>query len=162
MDFEYNWIAYSIDDAQAASLRLASKCKFVDSTDVSMRGICCRTPDGRLLFDKLTFTVPHGLSTLVMGPSGSGKSSLLRILAGLWPVDDGSIHRPACVGKDGIFFVPQRPYIPQGPLRLQVLYPHTEESQSCSDSDLRVSANSPGLCTSLRVCVIRVGVFLSL
>lgn len=137
---------------QAASLRLADRCKFVDSGTVGVQGMLCRTPDGRLLFDRLSFTVPYGVSMLIMGPSGSGKSSLLRIIAGLWPVDEGSIHRPNAVGKGGIFFVPQRPYIPQGSLRIQVLYPHTLEQQAVPDVDLKVCVSSHVICVW---CLVR-------
>lgn len=38
---------------------------------------------GRPLFAPLTLTVPPGSVTAVMGPSGSGKSSLLSLIAGL-------------------------------------------------------------------------------
>ena len=101
----------------------------------------CATPDGRVLFDKLTFTIQQGQSMLIMGPSGSGKSSLLRIIAGLWPVDDGIVYRPLKIGRDGLFFVPQRPYITQGSLRTQILYPDTVEMQSCNDDTLKVQCD---------------------
>ena len=60
---------------------------------MGVTGLCCRTPDGGVLFNDMTFTVQRGQRLLVMGPSGVGKSSLLRIIAGLWPVDDGIIYR---------------------------------------------------------------------
>lgn len=68
-----------------------------------------------------------------MGPSGAGKTSVLRTLAGLWQSGSGSIYSyglaglgdpgVASGGSGGVLFLPQKPYMVLGSLRDQLLYP---------------------------------------
>ncbi|KAL6759951.1 ABC transporter transmembrane region 2-domain-containing protein [Haematococcus lacustris] len=78
------------------------------------------SPDGAPLFRELTFEVVPGNSVMLMGPNGCGKSSLFRVLAGLWPLQAGEITTPH---KTKLFYLAQRPYLVTGTLRDQLLYP---------------------------------------
>jgi len=75
------------------------------------------------LVDAMSFKIEPGMNVMILGPNGSGKSSLFRILGGLWPVVSGKVSRPH---YDKLFYIPQRPYLPQGTLRDQIIYPHTQ------------------------------------
>jgi ABC-type uncharacterized transport system fused permease/ATPase subunit len=47
------------------------------------------------------------MNVLVSGPNASGKSSMFRILSGIWPLFKGTIHKPLnspLLG--GVFYVP--------------------------------------------------------
>ena len=76
------------------------------------------------LLKPLTFP-PHqvlpGQSLLIMGPSGAGKTSIMRALAGLWRVGSGRVAMHVTEGD--VMFLPQRPYMVVGSLREQLLYP---------------------------------------
>lgn len=94
------------------------------------------TPTKEILVKDLHFEMRKGQHVIVTGPNGCGKTSLFRILAGLWRVQEGRIIRP---DTKGVFYVPQKPYLPKGTLRDQVIYPDTKESmlqKNVSDSDL--------------------------
>lgn len=81
-------------------------------------------PDGSPLLAPVNFTLTPGDSVLITGPSGCGKSTLLRALAGLWPYEQGFVHLPE---PFRCMVMPQRPYLPIGPLRACVCYPEPPE-----------------------------------
>ena len=76
---------------------------------MSIRGLCLSTPDNkRLLLQNLDVSVAKGKNLLIVGASGSGKSSLLRAIAGLWSTGEGEIVRPS---TEHVYFLPQKPYV---------------------------------------------------
>ena len=95
------------------------------SLTLKLTDLTVQTPgEKKILTRNLNFTLPPGKSVLIMGPSGTGKSSLLRTIAGLWPSGGGSIERPKL---NQLIFLPQRPYMVPGNLRAQLVYPQNEE-----------------------------------
>ena len=91
------------------------------------------TPDGgRQLFANLSVEVRAGEHLLIMGNSGTGKSSMLRAIAGLWDRGEGGVVRPPVRRS---MFLPQRPYCTLGSLRQQLVYPLTVDEWARESSD---------------------------
>ena len=88
---------------------------------VAFDKVTVQTPDGkRVLVKDLSIELPRGERLLIAGASGGGKSSLLRVFAGLWVIGRGTVTRP---NLDEMLFLPQKPYMVIGSLRDQLLYP---------------------------------------
>ncbi|MBI1981817.1 MAG: ABC transporter ATP-binding protein/permease [Methylocystis sp.] len=90
-----------------------------DDDAIHIQNLAVAHRNGRIVIADANVVIPIGEKLLVAGPSGTGKSTLIRALAGLWRWGSGRILLP----KDAhIAFVPQKPYIPLGPLRQAMLY----------------------------------------
>ncbi|MDT8870275.1 ATP-binding cassette domain-containing protein [Komagataeibacter rhaeticus] len=76
--------------------------------DMVADGLDVFRPDGTPLLRGVNLTLPHGRMTVVTGPSGTGKSTLFRVLAGIWPFATGSITMPDAP----MMFIPSAPTCP--------------------------------------------------
>ena len=88
------------------------------------------------MFQNLSFCVEKNKPLIIVGPSGAGKTSLLRILGGLWPVEKGSLKAPKTTGAGGVLFLPQRPYVSLTTLREQLVYPKSLENYAYESDEL--------------------------
>jgi vitamin B12/bleomycin/antimicrobial peptide transport system ATP-binding/permease protein len=91
-----------------------------DDGTIHIEGLSVADRAGRVVINDASITIRTGEKVMLAGESGSGKSILIRALAGLWPWGSGSIRVPKGVK---IAFVPQRPYLPLGTLREALSYP---------------------------------------
>ncbi|XP_057658979.1 ATP-binding cassette sub-family D member 1 [Diorhabda carinulata] len=102
-----------------------AKGKIIQSTnnELVLKNVPIVTPNCDIVCPSLSFSLAPGQHLLITGPNGCGKSSLFRILSGLWPIYGGELHTP----NNSMFYIPQRPYLAIGNLRDQVIYPDTSE-----------------------------------
>jgi len=104
------------DDGEKAALRL--------------RDLSVTLDDGTAVLDDTDIAIKPGERVLIAGESGTGKSTLVRAIAGLWPWGEGTIE----VKKGAkLMLLPQRPYIPIGSLRRAATYPDAAESRDVKE-----------------------------
>ena len=109
---------------------------------VQLRDVTMNLPDGTRLLDHADLTFTAGHSIMITGRTGSGKSTLFRVLAGIWPFGHGEVEVPP-----NSFFLPQRPYIPLGTLRHVITYPNATDAFSDQEIDQALrDAGLPNLC----------------
>ena len=89
--------------------------------DIHLDNLQVAQHDGRIMIDDADTLIAAGQRVLLVGASGTGKSTLVRAIAGLWPWGSGSVRLPAGAK---VAFLPQRPYLPLGTLRQVLCYPN--------------------------------------
>lgn len=110
-----------------------------DSDRLIMRELGVSRPDGEMLVAEAEVDIGRAERVLIRGQSGSGKSTIMRAVAGVWPWGRGAIHLPT----GAITFMPQKPYFPLGTLRDVMLYPTAPEG--ISDEALKDMLHKVGL-----------------
>jgi vitamin B12/bleomycin/antimicrobial peptide transport system ATP-binding/permease protein len=106
----------SIDEGETQEIQL----KRSSDMRVSVRRLVLRLPNGQQLAQIGDWEFGGGQRWIVRGPSGVGKSTLLRAVAGVWPHGDGAITLPE---HCRMLFLPQKSYIPTGTLKEALCYP---------------------------------------
>ena len=130
--------AAAISDWRATLFRVAMFDKALDEIDdVHARNgriVLAQHPQGYLAFEQVTVLnafckavidnatteIKAGERVLIVGDSGTGKSTLFRAMSGLWPWGSGRILLPP---QEHLMFMPQIPYLPLGTLRDAICYP---------------------------------------
>jgi vitamin B12/bleomycin/antimicrobial peptide transport system ATP-binding/permease protein len=92
-----------------------------DSIDLAQ--LVVALPNGTPQVAAERFSIRSNERLLVTGPTGAGKSTLFRAIAGIWPFGSGAIAIPA---HATLMMLPQRPYLPIGTLQAAIAYPAQE------------------------------------
>ena len=134
--FEEAFARALADEARTPRIAIAASQGPILSTP----GLELRLPDGRRLAHVGDLALVPLEPALVVGPSGVGKSTLFRAIAGLWPFGSGEVEQPPYAK---LMLLPQRPYIPIGALRDAMAYPSAADR--FSDEALRATLANVGL-----------------
>ena len=119
-----------VEDTGAAGLTVSEH----DVETLVLKDVTLLHRDGETVVEEASVSIEPGERILLAGESGTGKSTLIRSIAGLWPWGTGSVLLPKGAK---VAFVPQRPYIPSGTLRDALAYPDPGQSL---DTDKAIKA----------------------
>lgn len=110
---------------EAARTAAATGPQLVEAgAGLKLNDLTLTLPDGRKLLQNASLTLPPGEKVTFTGASGTGKSTLFRAIAGIWPYGAGSVTPPS----GSLLFLPQKPYFPLGSLKRSLTYPNIENS----------------------------------
>ena len=127
-------IAEAFDSLEStAPGRQQGLVEFREGSEVLLDNIDLSTPGGEhLIVSKLSLHIGPGDHWVISGRTGVGKSSLLRLMAGLWCKGSGVVTVPPA---SDTLFLPQKPYMLPGTLREQIFYP--QQPADCTDAQLQ-------------------------
>jgi putative ATP-binding cassette transporter len=98
--------------------------------DIEIKDLDVNLPTGKLQVSAKDIAIKHGDKVLIKGKTGAGKTTLFRVLSGLWPFGKGSVSLPE--GKS-FMVLPQQPYFPFGTLAGAISYPDPSDKFSRAD-----------------------------
>ena len=111
-----------------------------DAAQLALEDLELDLPGGERLISGVNLSLARGDTALLEGPSGVGKSTLIRAIAGIWPFGKGVIR----IARGArVLVLPQKPYLPIGTLREVVSYPGP--ATGVADAMLREAVEAVGL-----------------
>ena len=128
-----------LEDAEMADASGRIVRKRAEDGALHLRDVSVTLNDGNAVVNEADIEIKPGEKVLVVGESGTGKSMLVRAIAGLWPWGNGEI----LVEDAGLFLMPQQPYVPLGTLRHAATYPLSADS--IDDAAVRTTIEEVGL-----------------
>jgi putative ATP-binding cassette transporter len=128
-----------LEDAESSEAAGRIMRKRAEDGALRLRDVSVTLNDGNAVVNEADIEITPGEKVLVVGESGTGKSMLVRAIAGLWPWGAGEI----LVDDAGLFLMPQQPYVPLGTLRHAATYPLSADA--IEDQVVRKTIEEVGL-----------------
>ena len=147
VQYAFNWLVDNyprLSDWTASACRVSSLMVSLDALERAEKGVgriernetagaalrlghlSVTLEDGTVVVKDAEVVIARGERVLVAGESGTGKSTLVRAIAGLWPWGKGHVQVEAGAK---MLLMPQRAYVPVGTLRRAVTYPLPAEDK---------------------------------
>ena len=101
-----------------------------DEDQIVIKHLDVELPTGKLQISANDVTIKHGEKVLIKGRTGAGKTTVFRVLSGIWPFGEGEVVLPK--GKK-VIVLPQKPYFPIGTLADAITYPEPSGTYSRED-----------------------------
>jgi vitamin B12/bleomycin/antimicrobial peptide transport system ATP-binding/permease protein len=122
----------SLGELERAERHRAGRINRGEAQDAALRlrNVSVMLGDGTAIVARADAAIMPGEKVLLTGQSGTGKSTLVRALAGVWPWGGGDIESRAGAK---LMVLPQRPYLPLGTLRRVVTYPDASDARSARE-----------------------------
>lgn len=130
----------------------ASTRKIIRSIDKTNQNLVVKNltlkvhDNSELVIKGLNLKFKPGVHTLIQAPSGTGKSSLFKAIAGTWSSGEGEIIIPTSL--ESIYFLPQKPTLPDDTLRKVLSYPDADCPYSDSELIAALNAVNMGQCAN--------------
>jgi putative ATP-binding cassette transporter len=116
-------LLFALDDLERLEGQSIKRLE-AEGAALRLKDVSVMLSDGTVVVDDADAKIELGEKVLVAGESGTGKSTLVRAIAGLWPWGEGEITlQPGAK----LFLMPQKPYIPMGTLHRAAAYPNPPE-----------------------------------
>ena len=121
--------AFNNNYNRTQELTLNSKIKIEegDEDQIVIKHLDVELPTGKLQISANDVVIKHGEKVLVKGRTGAGKTTVFRVISGIWPFGEGEVILPK--GKK-VIVLPQKPYFPIGTLADAITYPEPSGTYS--------------------------------
>lgn len=109
-------------DAVQQKVKLENHFVFrtIPENKIIAKNITILTPHHDKLLENINEEFIHGKHYLIKGVSGMGKSTFVRVLAGIWPYGSGEVSLPA---NQKMMYLSQDSYMPLGDLEEELMFP---------------------------------------
>jgi putative ATP-binding cassette transporter len=135
-----NAFSDAMDATQREFEQAGIRIERTEPNAICLEQLRVEAPRGQVLLDGANAKVNAGERVAIAGQAGTGRTMLMRVLAGIWPFGAGRIEEPP---RERMLFLSQQPYWPIGSLRDAVSYPSA--SDAFSDERIREALRLFGL-----------------